>query len=152
MLFESIRTKNWRIPVHCYNYVRNLPEMMCAADLLLTKAGGLTTSEALACGLPIIFVEAIRGQETGNVSYVCEHSAGAMAETPVEVQATLCTWLQNDQKVLRQFSRNARKLGKPDAAYQIAREVQETISAREKIYSEKGGMENRQIGSSVSDG
>jgi len=122
-LFEEVCTAKWNTPVFCYNYVCNLPEMLHAADLLITKAGGLITSEALACGLPIIFVEAIPGQETGNVRYVCEHSAGTMAKTPVKVQETLCKWLADDRKVLNQYSLNAIQIGKPEAAYQIAREV-----------------------------
>ncbi len=147
-LFDTARLAAWKIPIFCYNYVRNLPEMLHAADLLMTKAGGLITSEALACGLPILFVEAIHGQETGNVEYVCEHSAGVMAKTPGDVRETLSRWLKNEQKVLAEFAQNARELGKPDAAYQIAREVWEatTESAAKPL------MENEQFESTVWDG
>ncbi|MGE5248880.1 MAG: MGDG synthase family glycosyltransferase [Bacteroidota bacterium] len=127
-LFNTARSTLWNIPVSCYDYVHNMPEMLHAADLLITKAGGLITSEALACGLPIIFVEAIPGQETGNVRYVSAHSAGVMAKTAAQLQATICQWLESDQRVLREFARNASQLGRPDAAYQIAREIGEVIS------------------------
>ncbi len=130
-LFHAARVAPWNIPVFCYNYVRNLPEMMHAANLLITKAGGLITSEALACGLPIIFTSALPGQETGNMEYVCEHSAGVMAKSPAELRETLSEWLKDDQKSLAQFAWNARSLGKPDAAYQIASEVWKSISERD---------------------
>ncbi len=140
-LFNTVRSATWNVPVFCYNYVRNLPEMLHAADLLITKAGGLITSEALACGLPVIFAAAIPGQETGNAEYVCERFAGVMAKTPADVQETLSWWLKNDRKVWAQFVRNARRLGRPDAAYQIAREVWEVTTERTR----KPLLENEQF-------
>jgi 1,2-diacylglycerol 3-beta-galactosyltransferase len=109
-LFEKTRASTWQSPLHCYNYTENLHEMLHAADLLMTKAGGLITSEALACGLPLIFVEAIAGQETGNMQYVCKNSAGVMAKTPLEALSTIEGWLAKNRMVLDQFSRNAQEL------------------------------------------
>jgi 1,2-diacylglycerol 3-beta-galactosyltransferase len=148
-LFQTARTTHWNLPVYCYNYVRNLPQMMHAADVLITKAGGLITSEALACGLPIIFTEALPGQEIGNVEYVCEHSAGVMAKTPAELKETLSAWIKDDQTVLAQFARNARALGKPDAAYQIASEVWKAISDRDRRRLEERVSESQELGAPV---
>jgi 1,2-diacylglycerol 3-beta-galactosyltransferase len=148
-LFHAVRAARWDIPVFCYDYVRNLPQMMHASDLLLTKAGGLITSEALACGLPIIFTEAIPGQEIGNVEYVCKHSAGVMAKTPADLKETLSAWIKDDQTVLEQFARNARALGKPDAAYQITSEVWKTISKRDRRHLEEKFIESQELGAPV---
>jgi 1,2-diacylglycerol 3-beta-galactosyltransferase len=144
-LFQTSRTARWNIPAFCYNYVRNLPEMLHAADLLITKAGGLITSEALACGLPIIFAEALPGQETGNVEYVCEHSAGVMAKTPAEVGETVSEWTKDDQRALVQFAWNARALGKPDAAYQIASEVWKAILEGDTRHLRERAMESGEL-------
>jgi 1,2-diacylglycerol 3-beta-galactosyltransferase len=148
-LFQTARAARWDIPVFCYNYVRNLPQMLHAADVLITKAGGLITSEALACGLPIILTEALPGQETGNVEYVCKHSAGVMAGTPADLKETLSAWIRDDQAVLAQFARNAKSLGKPNAAYQIASEVWKAILERERRRLEEKFIERQRLGAPI---
>jgi 1,2-diacylglycerol 3-beta-galactosyltransferase len=144
-LFNSARNKDWNKPAYIYNYVDDLPEMMRAADILITKAGGLITSEALACGLPLLYEESLPGQETGNVNYVCEHSAGVMAKSSAEVQDTLCRWLTDDQKLLKQFAGNARSLGKPDAAYQVAWEVWKAAAEKPGDNLEKAPVDRNAI-------
>lgn len=131
-LFGAASAARWNIPVFCYDYVHNLPEMLLAADVLVTKAGGSITSEALACGLPIIFTEALPGQEAGNMEYVCRHSAGVMAKSPAALKETLAEWIRDDKKVLAQYTRSARTLGKPDAAFQITEEIWKTIYDRDR--------------------
>jgi 1,2-diacylglycerol 3-beta-galactosyltransferase len=149
VLFQTARAARWNIPVYCYDYVRNLPQMLHAADVLITKAGGVITSEALACGLPIIFTEAIPGQETGNVEYVCEHSAGVMAKTPGDLKETFSAWIKNDQTDLAQFARNAKALGKPDAANHIASEIWKAISERDRRRLEEKFIESQKLGAPV---
>jgi 1,2-diacylglycerol 3-beta-galactosyltransferase len=149
VLFQTARAARWNIPVYCYNYIRNLPQMLHAADVLITKAGGLITSEALACGLPIIFTEALPGQETGNVEYVCKHSAGVMAKTPADLKETLSAWIKDDQTVLAQFVQNAKVLGKPDAAYKIASEVWKAILERDRRRLEEKFIESQKLGAPI---
>jgi UDP-N-acetylglucosamine:LPS N-acetylglucosamine transferase len=93
---------------------------MRAADCILGKAGGLTVSEALACGLPMILVDVIPGQETGNAEYVVSGNAGVLARDPVEVLETVYHWLEKDRRLYCQQAENARRLGHPRAAYDIA--------------------------------
>jgi 1,2-diacylglycerol 3-beta-galactosyltransferase len=149
VLFQTARAARWNIPAYCYNYVRNLPQMLHAADVLITKAGGLITSEALACGLPIIFTEALPGQETGNVKYVCEHSAGVMAKTTAELKETLSGWIKDDQTGLAQFVQNAKALGKPAAAYKIASEVWKAILERDRRRLEEKFIESQKLGALI---
>ena len=126
-LYDQVRSRKCHIPTHTYNFVDNLPEMLLAADILATKAGGLIVSEGLACALPIILIDFIVGQETGNVDYVCKHAAGVEASTPEAIGQTLSQWLENDQKLLKQFTSNARQIGRPLAAYQIAQEARNIL-------------------------
>ena len=144
-LYDRSCSSTWKSPVHCYDYARNMPEMLHAADLVMTKAGGLITSEALACSLPLVFIEAIPGQETGNASYVCERSAGVMVKTPLEAQATIDRWLAGDRSVLEQFSRNAGELGTPEAAHRIAEEVLRAIQEKRQRYPFSSSAEARQV-------
>ena len=57
-------------PVHAFGFVKNIPTFMDAADCLISKPGGLTTSEALAKGLPMIIVKPIPGQEERNAEFL----------------------------------------------------------------------------------
>ncbi len=58
-------------------------KLMAVADLLVTKPGGLTVSEALACGLPMALVSPIPGQEERNSDYLLENGAAVKAGSPV---------------------------------------------------------------------
>lgn len=122
-LFKRISAVSWKNPTHCYNYVENVPEMLMASDVLVTKAGGLITSEGLACGLPMLLIDSISGQETGNVNYILSKGAGILAETDQELQKNLQRLLQNDQKILRIYAEKSRVAGKPDAAFMIAQMI-----------------------------
>ena len=93
--------------------------MMRAADAIVCKAGGLTVTESLACGLPLMLTDVIPGQETGNAEYVVNGGAGEMIDEPLQALETVCHWLLNDGQVLKERSANAVKLGRPRAAYDI---------------------------------
>ena len=97
--------------------------MMKAADIIVCKAGGLIVTEALACGCPLILIDAIPGQETGNADYVVQNGAGDLARSTMEVLETVSHWLMNGGQLLRQRAENARRLGRPDAAYEVANAV-----------------------------
>lgn len=121
---EGLRTRleqtEWHLPTHVYGYVDNMPELMLAADLIVCKAGGLIVSEALAARLPLLLVEAIPGQETGNAEYVEQDGAGVLVADAVTALETMCHWLLNDRVGLKQRAENAGRLGKPHAAARVA--------------------------------
>jgi 1,2-diacylglycerol 3-beta-galactosyltransferase len=119
-LYTELSQMEWHHESHLYNRVNNIPTMMHAADLILCKAGGLITSEALACGLPLLYVDVIEGQETGNAEYIVKEGAGELVTTPLEALETLCHWLDHDGEMLQQKADNARRIGSPQAAFEIA--------------------------------
>ena len=119
-LYTQLKQRTWQIPVQFYEYAANISEMMLASDVLISKAGGLVTAEGLACGLPIILIDSLPGQESGNVTYVCGSGAGVTVQGPQDMLKTLALWLQNEQKVLKQVAAHSKQLGRPAAAYQIA--------------------------------
>jgi 1,2-diacylglycerol 3-beta-galactosyltransferase len=122
-LFDALNREQWQGVVHVYGRVDNMPSLMKASDLIVSKAGGLIVSEALACGLPIVISEALPGQEEGNARYVVDGAAGAWAPGAVEVLATVASWLLGEHSQLEQAQAKARALGKPRAAYDIAEGV-----------------------------
>ena len=119
-LYRRFQGTEWNVETHCYNFVAEMGTFMRAADCILSKAGGLIVSEALACGLPMILVDVIPGQETGNANHVVSGNAGVLAHDPVEVLETMCHWLEKDWRLYRQQAQNALKLGHPQAAYEVA--------------------------------
>ncbi len=121
-LLERLRATQWNLPVHAYGFVRTMPDFMRAADVLVSKAGPGTLSEAFIAGLPIILYSRLPGQEEGNVAWVVEEGAGVWAPTPEHVVAALRRWLDpaGDPAALSRAAANARRLGRPNAARDIA--------------------------------
>jgi 1,2-diacylglycerol 3-beta-galactosyltransferase len=78
-LKERLEAATWPDHTFIYGFVRNMPDMMEAADILLTKAGPGTISEALNAGLPMILYSRLPGQEDGNIHYVVDEGAGIWA-------------------------------------------------------------------------
>lgn len=123
-LKKKLEQSKWNIPAYIYGFVKDMPEFMRAADILVSKAGPGTISEALIAELPIILYHRISGQEEGNVSYVIDKGAGIWAPETDDIVDALREWLDEPQKRLEAVS-NAKKLARPDASRQIARAIAE---------------------------
>ena len=128
-LYRRLRRVDWHLPCQVYNLVSNMPTLMHAADCILCKAGGLIVSESLAVGLPMLLVDVLPGQEVGNAEYVLEGDAGVRIENPVDALETLYHWLENEGELLREKTANARRLGRPQAALEIADHIWKLASA-----------------------
>ena len=110
-----------------YGFVDNMPDLMNAADIILTKAGPGTISEAFIAGLPIILYSKMPGQEDGNVEFVVNHSAGVWAPEPELVTATLRYWVQNPE-ARQKVADISRSLARPDASKDIAARIIAAVS------------------------
>jgi 1,2-diacylglycerol 3-beta-galactosyltransferase len=119
-LHRRWEANRWLRPAHVHGYVRNMPDLMMASDVIVCKAGGLTVSEALAAGLPLIIPELIPGQETGNAEFVQRAGAGEHVSSPLEALEVLLTWLDREGALLHERAAKARQAGKPEAAYRVA--------------------------------
>jgi len=119
-LYDRLSHIDWHVPATVYRYIDAMPTFMHASDLLVCKAGGLITTEALACGLPMMLMDVIPGQEEGNAQFVVEGGAGVVADDPLELLEYSFHWLQNDTATLKQTADRARQLGRPNAAYDVA--------------------------------
>jgi 1,2-diacylglycerol 3-beta-galactosyltransferase len=120
-LYQGLVNMDWHLPsVHLYEYSSTIPLMMRASDAVICKAGGLIVTESLACGRPMILVDVIPGQETGNAEYVLQNGAGDLAENSLQVLEVLAHWMAEDQKLLHVRAQNAAALGKPNAAYEVS--------------------------------
>ncbi len=119
-LRERLKRHDWSIPAYIYGFVKEMPEFMAAADVLVTKAGPGTISEAFIAGIPLILYSRMPGQEDGNVAYVMEEGAGIWAPQPKLVVEALRDWLYYPEKRIA-AGQAAHRLAKPDAAREIAR-------------------------------
>ena len=128
-LKERLEAAEWNQPTTVYGFVRDMPVKMAAADILVTKAGPATISEAAIVGLPMILSDAIPGQEEGNVDHVVENNAGVYAPHPSAVASAVQSWLAEGDAGLRRRSEAARKLAYPNAVWDIAEEVWEQAHA-----------------------
>ncbi len=113
-----------------YGFVDNMPELMNAADIILTKAGPGTISEAFTAGLPIILYSRMPGQEEGNVDYVVDKGAGVWAPYPEQVVGTLRYWLDHPEE-RKKIARTSKKLARPDASKDIAQRIIDALKARQ---------------------
>jgi 1,2-diacylglycerol 3-beta-galactosyltransferase len=112
----------WKSPAQVYGFVKNMPQLMRAADIIVTKAGPSTLSEALICGLPIIISGYVPGQEEGNVRFVLNNQAGYYLESgAAQLSEILKELLANDGARLAEIAQNAYALGRPDAAREAVR-------------------------------
>lgn len=121
--FEQYQKETWHIPVKTYNFIDFMPTLMHASDAILCKAGGLIVSESLACGLPMLLMNVLPGQEAGNAEYVLQNQAGEMVKDPISLLETCAHWLINDGELLRSTAANACKIGHPYAAYKAAEQI-----------------------------
>lgn len=107
-----------------FGYVDNVAEWMHAADVLVTKPGGLSTSEALAAELPMILVKPLPGQEERNARYLVEHGAALRADGRDDVVRLVRAFL--DDPLTRETLRSAmRTLRRPRAAETIGTRIAE---------------------------
>ncbi len=114
--------------VEIFGYVNDMEAHMKWADLILTKPGGLTASEALCVGTPMLLISPIPFQETYNAQYLQEEGAGLLCETPESVlQQT--RRLMSQPLELEEMTQKANQLGNPRAAMEIIR----TVLHEEKI-------------------
>ncbi len=113
----------WNRPTRIYGFVNNMEVFMTAADLLITKAGPATITEAAIVGLPMVISGAILYQESPNAEYVVKQGAGVYAPGPDKVAAAVAKIFSDDGTQLKQLSAGVRKLAQPNAIWQIADEI-----------------------------
>jgi processive 1,2-diacylglycerol beta-glucosyltransferase len=95
--------------------------LMAAADLLVGKAGGLTSAECLAVGLPMVVLDPIAGQEQANADFLTRAGAAVPAGEPEGLAAVVAPLLQPAR--LAELRRAAADLGRPDAGKRVLEAV-----------------------------
>ena len=112
---EKLKTKK---RVFNYGYVNNVDVFMDAADCIITKPGGLTTSEALAKGLPMIMSNPVPGQEDRNVEFLLNAGAALKVSRTYPIDDAVNQMFTGNRRAL--IEKAIQDLGKPTAARDLA--------------------------------
>ena len=116
----AARVKSSALPiVNVVGFTTEIDEYMAAADLMIGKPGGLTTSESLIKGLGWVIVNPIPGQEEKNAIYLLEHGAGVWCDNLHTLGFKVRSVLEEPGR-LEAMRNNALRLGRPGAGARIA--------------------------------
>lgn len=126
-LEEELQSEAFPVPVEVHGFMNNLPEMMAAADLLVTKGGPGSVVEGCLAGLPILVYDYIPGQEYGNVQFVLNAGIGAYVPHPSQMAIAVSEWLERpDRSELRA---RAKSLVAADSSMRIAKSLLDLVQA-----------------------
>lgn len=103
-------------------FTRTIERVMACADLAVTKPGGLTVSECLAVGLPMVLIAPIPGQEERNADYLLEQGAAVKAHDGVALEYKIAQLLGQPERIARMRA-SMSGLGHPEAARAVLRHV-----------------------------
>ncbi len=150
-LYNEVRDIAAKVPDRSFlvlGYTKQMRKLMVAADLMLTKPGGMTTAEALASGVPLMLLDPVGGQEERNATKLLEQGAALMCSEVTVLPYKLARLLK-DQERLARMSREARAIGFPDSATRVVdavladRERPVVISTEESRNLRKTALINR---------
>jgi processive 1,2-diacylglycerol beta-glucosyltransferase len=124
-LEEAIRRRCAEIPrFRTLGWVENMHEWMVAADLLLSKPGGSTLMEGLACGLPMLAFDPLPGNERRTALQIEKWKVGLWIRKPEDISPTIERLLAHPEE-LAELQRTARALARPHAAHDAAKAILE---------------------------
>ena len=129
--------KQWPFSVEIRGFEENVFDYMHAADVLLTKPGGLSVTEALVARLPMVLVKPLGGQEERNTRYLLERRAALFAETEEEVGLAAQRLLERTAE-RRRLLEHAEPLRRPEAAADVALLVRDLVLGEVQLLSSLG--------------
>lgn len=121
-----------KYPVRVLRFVGNVFDYMHAADVFVTKPGGLSTAEALAAEVPMVLCKPIPGQEERNVRVLTEWGAALRVRSLEELPRALKT-VVTDSARRRRMVAAARRHGRPYAARDAAAMIARLAEARKEV-------------------
>ncbi len=104
--------------IKVFEFVNNVPELMSASDVVITKPGGLTTTESLVSGLPMIIINPIPGQEEENAQFLEHSNVGIWLKKQMNITETISNFLSDDEK-LKEMKENTKKISNRNSTKDI---------------------------------
>ncbi|MDN4594880.1 MGDG synthase family glycosyltransferase [Polycladomyces subterraneus] len=112
--------------VRVLGYVDRMAQWMNASDWIVSKPGGLTSSEALAAGLPLIICRPIPGQEERNTRFLLHQRVAVRQDSPSAIPRQMQS-MQTDHTQWLRMRAKALQLGRPDSALRAADVILNTL-------------------------
>ena len=116
---KIIKENNCGENVKLFSFISEIPELMYISDFIISKPGGLTTSEALATGTPILIIAPIPGQEIANTKYLEKYNAGIFLNNAEKAKSVFDQILNDSTDILQNLSLNSKNIGHPNATQEI---------------------------------
>jgi processive 1,2-diacylglycerol beta-glucosyltransferase len=116
---EAAQSAGRKIELHGWTPL--VPELLMQNHLLIGKAGGAATQEAIAAKTPMLITKAVPGQEEGNARLIVENGCGAMCESDDAIVEAVALAAENHAALWHRWHAAITKLSKPDASREIAR-------------------------------
>lgn len=119
--FEEIVSENHKTKdIHILEYTDKVPELMSIATLVITKPGGLTTTESLVSGLPIVIINPLPGQEVENAEFLENRQVAIWIQKEDDPKEVLTSLLRHPER-LQEMKKNAKLLAKKYSTYDICK-------------------------------
>lgn len=115
---ELVKTTRTESNVKILSFTNQVPELMSVSDLVITKPGGLTTTESLASGLPLIIIDPLPGQEEENAEFIENSGAGIWVKDSDNIETILLNIFNNPDK-LENMKSKARLIAKKNSTQNI---------------------------------
>lgn len=131
-LYHSLREKHQDQHLHIKPYCRNIPLWMSAADLLVTKPGGVTVSEAIAKRLPMFLFEAFPGQEEANQRFILNRGIG-IATSPSTIRLQMDHFFRKTNSMTKRMKHLFSPLLSPYSAEEIVKETLKLSTVKANI-------------------
>ena len=112
-----------RFKLKVFGFTNEVPDIMTASDVVITKAGPGSIAEALSKDLPLIITSWLPGQEEGNVKYVIRHGIG-MINRDFKMIGEVIREFQSPS-FHEKIKKNIKKVSDPKAVFKIAKEILE---------------------------
>lgn len=118
--------------VKVLGYINNIQDLMATCDLMIGKAGGLTSSEAMASGLPMFIIDPIPGQEERNAEFLEGAGAARLVRGHRDLIQQVDNYL-NDPSIQQSMSLAARSVGRPRSSEAAVNVIEDLVRENYKI-------------------
>jgi UDP-N-acetylglucosamine:LPS N-acetylglucosamine transferase len=131
------RTSEFGDRVHVLGWTNQMPKLLLTHHVVISKAGGAITQEAIAARCPMIVNQVIPGQEEGNAQLIADYKLGAVVERNREVPELIEEAFHGKARLWQEWRKNLAKISRPDAALTLAElvlaECEEADASHDKI-------------------
>ncbi len=124
MLRHKLEAKKYKNPVHILGFINNMDEYIDAADVIVTKPGGLSTSEAVAKKKLLILTPPLPGVEDINLLFLLNNSMALFANKSLPLNEVLMQLVANEDK-MEELYRSCTKWGKPNSSRDLGEFIEQ---------------------------